>query len=81
MTAPGGRYSGAHLIGFSLSLSLSLSSSVLLSSPSSLSSRLKPRINTETIDLESLRSLPRGMFGREYVRFLDLRVRYENCFF
>lgn len=33
--------------------------------------REKPIINSQTMDLERLRGLPDGTFGREYVRFLD----------
>ena len=36
--------------------------------------RLKPRINTQTVNLEALRQLPSGTFGREYVIFMDARV-------
>ncbi|XP_078082840.1 ubiquinone biosynthesis protein COQ4 homolog, mitochondrial [Mustelus asterias] len=32
----------------------------------------RPRISTSTMDLASLRELPEGAFGREYVRFLDV---------
>ncbi|XP_072908228.1 ubiquinone biosynthesis protein COQ4 homolog, mitochondrial [Hemitrygon akajei] len=32
----------------------------------------RPRINTSTLDLTSLRELPEGTFGKEYVRFLDV---------
>ncbi|XP_051893103.1 ubiquinone biosynthesis protein COQ4 homolog, mitochondrial [Pristis pectinata] len=32
----------------------------------------RPRISTSTLDLTSLRELPEGTFGREYVRFLDV---------
>ncbi|XP_043575747.1 ubiquinone biosynthesis protein COQ4 homolog, mitochondrial isoform X1 [Chiloscyllium plagiosum] len=32
----------------------------------------RPRISTSTLDLVSLRELPDGTFGREYVRFLDV---------
>ncbi|XP_048414767.1 ubiquinone biosynthesis protein COQ4 homolog, mitochondrial [Stegostoma tigrinum] len=32
----------------------------------------RPRISTTTLDLVSLRELPEGTFGREYVRFLDV---------
>ncbi|XP_035684538.1 ubiquinone biosynthesis protein COQ4 homolog, mitochondrial-like [Branchiostoma floridae] len=31
----------------------------------------RPRINTRTIDLEELRALPEGTFGKEYVNWLD----------
>lgn len=34
----------------------------------------KPRINTKTIDLNTLRKLPDGTFGRSYVKFLDDNV-------
>ncbi|TPX72982.1 hypothetical protein SpCBS45565_g00141 [Spizellomyces sp. 'palustris'] len=33
--------------------------------------RERPAINTTTLDLDRLRGLPDGTFGREYVRFLD----------
>uniref|UniRef100_UPI00398EF55D ubiquinone biosynthesis protein COQ4 homolog, mitochondrial n=1 Tax=Pristiophorus japonicus TaxID=55135 RepID=UPI00398EF55D len=32
----------------------------------------RPQISTSTLDLASLRELPEGTFGREYVRFLDV---------
>ncbi|GCB83195.1 hypothetical protein scyTo_0023830, partial [Scyliorhinus torazame] len=32
----------------------------------------RPRISTSTLDLASLRELPEGTFGKEYVRFLDV---------
>lgn len=31
----------------------------------------RPRINTKTVDLEYLRSLPDGTFGKEYVKWLE----------
>ena len=34
----------------------------------------QPRINTGTVDLSYLKSLPDGTFGREYVRWLDVNV-------
>ncbi|KAI8917165.1 coq4 protein [Powellomyces hirtus] len=34
--------------------------------------RERPLINTQTLDLDKLRALDDGTFGREYVRFLDL---------
>lgn len=34
----------------------------------------KPRINTRTIDLDTLRSLPPNTFGYTYVKFLDDNV-------
>lgn len=34
----------------------------------------KPRINTKTIDLNTLRKLPDETFGRAYVKFLDDNV-------
>lgn len=33
--------------------------------------RTKPRIRTDAIDMSSLRSLPVGTLGREYIRFMD----------
>ncbi|KAF9198849.1 Ubiquinone biosynthesis protein [Haplosporangium sp. Z 27] len=33
--------------------------------------RERPKITSETMQLDNLRSLPDGTFGREYVRFLD----------
>nr|XP_002741484.2 PREDICTED: ubiquinone biosynthesis protein COQ4 homolog, mitochondrial-like [Saccoglossus kowalevskii] len=31
----------------------------------------KPRINTRTIDMDYLRSLPEGLFGRDYADYMD----------
>jgi ubiquinone biosynthesis protein COQ4 len=31
----------------------------------------RPKITSETMQLDTLRQLPDGSFGREYVRFLD----------
>ena len=36
--------------------------------------RERPRINSSIIDLDKLRQLPDGLFGREYVRGLDINV-------
>lgn len=35
----------------------------------------KPRINSQTVDIESLRHLPANTFGRAYSKFLDDNVR------
>ena len=39
-------------------------------------SRLKPRISSQTINLDELSKLPDGTLGREYKRFLDTNVCY-----
>lgn len=36
--------------------------------------RLRPRINSKTVDLEKLKDLPRGTLGRIYWEFLDENV-------
>ena len=36
--------------------------------------RERPRINTSTIDVNALRHLPDGIFGKEYTKFLDKNV-------
>ena len=35
---------------------------------------LKPRINSQTVDLKQLKDLPEGTLGRVYVDFLDKNV-------
>ena len=39
-----------------------------------LSFRERPRLNSSTVDLNKLRQLPDGLFGREYVRGMDINV-------
>ena len=36
----------------------------------------KPRLNSQTIDIDRLRNLPENTFGRAYVKFLDDNVNY-----
>ena len=36
--------------------------------------RLKPKIDTSTIDFDWLRNLPKGTFGSAYASFMDCRV-------
>lgn len=37
----------------------------------------KPRINSKTINIEKLSTLPKGTFGREYYKFLTKNVNYS----
>lgn len=36
--------------------------------------RLRPRINSKTVDLEMLKKLPEDTLGRTYLKFLDDNV-------
>ncbi|CAG2164361.1 unnamed protein product, partial [Oppiella nova] len=38
-----------------------------------------PRINSKTVDIEWLATLPEGTFGREYYNFLRINVLYQVC--
>ena len=38
--------------------------------------REKPRINTQTVDIDYLRTLPDNTFGKAYANFLDINVSY-----
>jgi len=40
--------------------------------------RERPVINTQTVDLDYLESLPQGTFGREYADWLRVNVCTEN---
>jgi len=44
--------------------------------------RERPVINTQTLDLSYLHSLPQGTFGREYAEWLHVNVRHfiNMCF-
>ncbi len=41
--------------------------------------REQPLINTRTVDVDYLRTLPEDTFGKAYANFLDTNVR-GNCF-
>lgn len=38
--------------------------------------KLKPRINSKTVDLEKLKSYPEGTLGKAYSNFLVTNVRF-----
>ena len=42
--------------------------------------RERPVINSQTVDLDYLRSLPQGTFGREYVDWLHVNVRNSSVY-
>ena len=47
---------------------------ILTQHPVCIHFRERPRIHSSIVDLDELRNLPEGTFGREYIEFLDTNV-------